>query len=184
MTTNENTEHPVKVQAFERNLKCELSKDELVIKGRRAAVIAEQAELIKAELEAQKKQAKARLEECSAEVARLNSEIREGAVWRGVPCETRFIYRTGEVQEVRRDTGEVLSVRAMTASERQVELPFEPESTPHGGEDSFPTALPPEVVAPYSWDGEPELPTKKKKGGKKKTKTAPISPWDNGGEET
>jgi len=69
-----------------------------------------------------KKQANAQIEELEAEMHRLSLEVRDGGTYREVPCERRYIYRTGNVQEVRTDTGDVLSERAMTDRERQLEL--------------------------------------------------------------
>jgi hypothetical protein len=121
--TTGDTTNPVKIQRFTKNLKVELSKDEIIERAQRQARLAEEIGLKEEERDSAKKHANARIEELEAEAKRLLSEIRDGATWKEVACETRFVYRLGVVHEVRTDTQEVMSERAMTDRERQLELP-------------------------------------------------------------
>lgn len=129
-TDNEDPKYPVKIQRFSKNLKVELSKDEIVERAKRCAHLSGEIALMEEERDTAKKHANARIEEREAEAKRLQGEIRDGATWKEVPCETRFVYRTAEVQEVRTDTGEVMHTRPMTDRERQPELPLDQAQEP------------------------------------------------------
>jgi hypothetical protein len=116
-------QHEVKVEKFRRNLLVKLSDREKAELAERAAHLFGEIEMKTEELKSAAKQSKAQVDELKAEHKRVNTEYRDGSKYQEVPCERRYVFRTGMVQEVRTDTGEVMHERAMTDKERQLELP-------------------------------------------------------------
>lgn len=192
MDNIESTEqHPVKIERFSRNLRTTLTDREIVERARRAAHLAAEVEQLEDEAKAAAKQAKARIEEIQAEQRRLNLEVADGAVHRETPCERHYIYRTGTVVEIRKDTGEQLSERPMTERERQPDLPgvadgefaevdeepeereppFTPDETDDGIVDDDYAAR-----AKAAAEAEPELetakPQRRGRGGRRKSTSA------------
>lgn len=114
----------VKIVPFERQLLCVLTDDEKAKYAEQAAHVL----LARDELEAQAKAAAAamknQVKEQDDKLRSLSEKVRMGREMRLTPCETRYIYRTGSVIEVRTDTGEQLSERAMTVAEKQIPLDF------------------------------------------------------------
>lgn len=153
-----------KVERFTRNLRVVLSQDEIVERAKRSAYLMGEVEQKAEERDAAKKQANAQIEELEAEMHRLSLEVRDGGTYRDVPCERRYLYRTNTVVEVRVDSGELLSERAMTTREAQLELGLKVPTSPTKTFDGqFVEA---DGVVD---DSEPDapLPTEKKKRGRK-----------------
>ena len=127
-TTNEDDDgrFPVKVRKFQRNMKVVLTDKQKLERGDRAAYLKGEIEQREEEMASAKKQAQARIDELDSEFSRLMLELRDGSIFTDVACEERFIYRTGEVVEVRTDTKpeQEIGRRAMTDRERQPELPL------------------------------------------------------------
>lgn len=115
-------QHHVKVEHFERNLRCTLDDKGVAERADRAARLFGEIESREEELKAENKQRKAQIANVETELRRVNLEIRDRAHFKDVPCERRFVFRTGKVEEVRLDSNEVLSERAMRDDERQLEL--------------------------------------------------------------
>jgi hypothetical protein len=171
MTTAKPPQDEVKIEKFERNLLVKLTAEEKAQLAERGAHLFGEIEQKIEDSKASGKQAKAQIEELKAEHKRVNTEYRDGAKYQKVPCERRLNYRLGEVEEVRKDNGERISVRPMNASERQRELPLEGEAAADGDD----------IVVPDGYTGDedddndpPPLPTQKKT--KKKGARAGATP--------
>lgn len=155
---NATPESNVKIERFTRNLRVMLKEGEVVERAKRNAYLLGEIQQKEDERDAAKKQANAQIEELEAEMHRLSLEVRDGATYRDIPCERRYVYRTGNVIEVRTDSGDVLNERPMTDRERQLELGVK---EPVAGEPLSATIG--EHVTPLPT----EKPEKKKRGGRK-----------------
>lgn len=112
-----------KIERFRQNMRCELSEADINERSRRVAhQLSEKAIRIEAAKSATA-HIKAEIKQIDADISRLAQEINDGATYREVECERRFVYRTGKVVEVRTDTSVQTFERAMTGMERQLELP-------------------------------------------------------------
>ncbi len=145
-------EADTKIEHFRQNMRCELTEAEKLEKGRRVSrQLSEKALRVEAAKSATA-HLKAEIKQIDAEISRLAQEINDGACYRDVEVERRFVYRTGKVIEVRMDTGAQTYERAMTGAERQLELPkakrekkgAKPDGEPEANEAS---AEPPEDAA-------------------------------------
>lgn len=123
------------VRRFEQMLPVRLVSDELRERGEMLAhsrQLAEQHALDAADIKTRlKKQA----EKLEMEITRLATIIREKQEPRPVTVEVRLTKRTGQVEEVRLDTGEVVATRRMRDDETQVdmlEMPY--DAVPRPGE--------------------------------------------------
>lgn len=114
----------IKVENFTRDLKVALSKEEVAERADRAAQLLADRDHEESELKAHASHVKSRIATMESEMRHLSGEVRTKCTYREVECERRFLYETSVVQEVRMDTGEVLSERAMTDREKQRDLPF------------------------------------------------------------
>lgn len=151
-TSTAETQHPVKISRFTRQLPCDLTQDEIVQRARESARLADEIESKEEALKAHSSVVKAAIADIENRKRNLEVEIRNGQILREVECEQRMIYRTRLVQEVRLDTQTVIAERPMSEEETQLEL---------------------DVVAPQNDaegdnDEPPELETAKRKGGRRK----------------
>lgn len=121
-TETPDPQHTVKIEKFQKELRIQLSAEEFGQRAERAAHLIGEIEQKEDDRKAANTAAKSRIEELQAELKRVSGEVRDKAKYGIVDCERRFIFRTGRVQEVRKDTGAVLDEWAMTADERQMEL--------------------------------------------------------------
>lgn len=126
------------VEYFTKSLRCELTEPELLERSQTAARLVVTIDELDAAMKAEAKRRKAVIEEEEAKLRRISAEIRDKATFREIDCERTFDYRLGVVRDVRTDTGEVLNERAMTYSERQLEL----------GIDEAPATSPTEPAPP------------------------------------
>lgn len=104
-------------------LPVQLQPDELRERGSSLARTREAAEVHEAQAKLARDELKARENELDAEMGRLARIIRDGCEYREVPVEVRLALKAGYVDEVRVDTGEVLSTRRAHDTESQGELP-------------------------------------------------------------
>ncbi len=105
-----------------RSMPCILTEAELKQKSRELATTVQE---ISAEEDRQKNikdQLKAALSELSSRETRLAGEVARGEVYREVDVEYRIDGEGGLVQEVRLDTGEIISSRPARDEERQLAL--------------------------------------------------------------
>jgi hypothetical protein len=112
-----------KVEKFHARLRVVLSKEEVAEKADRMAHVIGERENLVAQAKAATAHLKAQIKEKDAEIGSLSAQIRDKAEYGEVECERRHMYRTGKIVEVRLDNDEVTFERAMTFSERQLELP-------------------------------------------------------------
>lgn len=114
----------VKVDTFSRDLICALSREEVEERAAKAAELIEKRDLKQSDFDSQRKYWKNQIEEIEVEIRSVSSEVRSRKTSRQVVCERIYDYANAKVRELRTDTGEVLSERAMTDAERQKELDF------------------------------------------------------------
>lgn len=151
------TEQLVKVEKFEQELKVVLTTAEVAERADRAAHLVATKSELENQAKEQAQHAKAEIAKVALEIGQLSNAVRTKAEYKDVQCERRYIFRTGEVLEVRTDTGEELSRRPMYESEKQLELKLLEEQKAKEPSD---TERPP---APE----DESLPTEKRKRGRK-----------------
>jgi hypothetical protein len=113
-----------RVVSFETVLKCQLTEDELRVKGAALADAIEEGLRAEEEFAGVKQQYKARIDGAAAKASMLSSVIRSKSEMRLTKCERVYDFELGLYLERRTDTGEVLpgSRRDLTEAERQQEL--------------------------------------------------------------
>lgn len=114
----------VRVATFSRDLICDLTREEVEERASKAAELVQKRDLKQADFDSQRKYWKNQIEEIEVEIRSVSSEVRSKKTSRQIVCERICDYTSGRVREVRTDTGEALSDRAMTDAERQRELDF------------------------------------------------------------
>ena len=119
------TKSTTKIESFKRDLKVSLKPEEIAERADRAAKLLEDRDHEESEFKAHGTHVRGRIAQMESEMRHLSGEVRTKCTYREVDCERRFIYETGVVQEVRIDTGEVISERPMTDREKQRDLPFD-----------------------------------------------------------
>jgi hypothetical protein len=138
----------VKIEHFPQSLRCELTDDEILERSRRQSRLLSEKALKQEEIKGMTAHLKASVKQIDAEISKCTAEINDGACYREVQCERRFIYRTGKVVEVRMDTNAVTFERAMTGPERQLPLP-KPKATTQTD-----TTKEPEQAPPFDFEKE------------------------------
>lgn len=111
-----------KVEPFTRELRVDLSVKQVADRADKAAHMLADRDRKVAEFKIEKSAHKKVIDELEGEIRSLNAEVRERATHQEVQCERRFDYKSGNLIEVRKDTGEVLFERPLTADENQPEL--------------------------------------------------------------
>jgi hypothetical protein len=109
-------------ETFVRNLRCPLSEAGILERSKQLARLHGTIAELKAALASEVAGRKAAITAQEGDAGRLASEIRDEAVYQNVDCERRYDYERKQVSEVRLDTGEELSRRAMTFTELQMDL--------------------------------------------------------------
>lgn len=127
-------EDEVSTREYRRTIHCQLPDDEIVERTLSMLQLEREVEKIK---EDAKRQVKPRQEQ----IAALKTQIREGEE-RSILCLERRYYRTGELTVVRMDTLEEIERRALTAEERQQELPLVEPVEGEGEGELTPDELP------------------------------------------
>lgn len=97
----------------------EQEKKEIASKMAEATTKAQELEIEKKEVAAT---IKARIETNAKELHEFGKQYRDGYEWRSIECRREYDDIEGVVRTYRKDTGEVVEERAMTASERQQEI--------------------------------------------------------------
>jgi len=115
----------VKTYNVNKSLKCDLTQPELLLAGLELAEACD----AKAKLDEEKKSVvanfAARLKEKDAQISILQSKVQNRFEFRQVPCEEQHDFAAGIVKTVRKDTGDVEEVRAMTEDEKQGSFDFD-----------------------------------------------------------
>jgi hypothetical protein len=125
-----------KVEKFRSRLRVLLSKESVAERADRMAHVIGERENLVAQAKAATAHLKAQIKEKDAEIGALSAQIRDKAEYAEVECERRHHYRTGKIVEVRLDTEETTFERAMTFSERQLELPAKEAAKPKKAPES------------------------------------------------
>jgi hypothetical protein len=120
--SEEQQERNEKRVPFTRDLKCELSREEVEERAQEAASILERRDQKEADAKEEAKRRKNEIAQLDLEHRILSSEVRSKTTTRPVECERVYDYDAGKVTEYRSDTGEKLHSRNMTDSERQKDL--------------------------------------------------------------
>jgi hypothetical protein len=140
----------VRVEAFTRLCRVELTHLELADKADRAAHVLRERDGKEADRKAANTAAKSQIEELEAELRKLSGEVRDKATYKPVECERTYDFRIGTVREVRNDTREVLHQHAMTDAERQLPLALDN------------VAKEADELGKVAADNDPPLPTQKR----------------------
>jgi len=111
-----------KVRKFSKNLKVELTYDELLAAGEELAKSLDIINDLDTELESIKKNFKSKITEETARVEQNQGKVRNKWDYREVDCEETTDKKTKTVKTVRLDTAEVIDSRKMTYNELQGKL--------------------------------------------------------------
>lgn len=111
-----------------RSLPCRLSDEELLKKGADLATAVQDIATEEGRQADIKASMKARLAEIEARRTQLAIAVSRKEEHRDVEVDVFHDYQRGIVEDIRRDTGEVVSQRVMQESERQAALPMETAS--------------------------------------------------------
>lgn len=114
----------VRTERFQRQLLCDLSREEVEERATEAARLIDQLDQQEADMKAAQKAAKARIEESETQLRRVSGEVRDRATIRLTDCQRVFDWDKGEVREIRSDTGEVMATRPMSDEEKQKGFDF------------------------------------------------------------
>lgn len=119
-------------------LKTKLTSEELLERGASLAAALGKVAMLEDEKKAAAERIKARITEVQGEADDLAGVIRTGVELReGVECVETFYFENNTATVTRSDTGEIVSTRALRASELQAVLPLmQGESDEHAGAEA------------------------------------------------
>ena len=128
----------IKVKPFIRDLEVILSREEVEDASNRMAHLVHDYDFQEHKFKEQAKLNRSVLADMTSEIRKLSNTVSNKTAYRDIACEQVLNYTTGRVTERRTDTGEVLSERDMTESERQRDLGIEDEFSddPPKGDES------------------------------------------------
>jgi hypothetical protein len=124
-TTEEPITHKVH-RTVVRSLPCVLTDEELLKKGSDLATAVQDIATEEGRQVDLKASMKARLAEIEARRTQLAIAVSRKEEHRDVEVDIWHDYQRAVVQEIRRDTGEIMNTRVMSDAERQQHLPMEP----------------------------------------------------------
>jgi len=139
---------------FNRLLKVSFTPPEKIEMSEQIASAIRNLKKVQDDLATVKAQFQSKIKEHEAEIASLSERINSGWEMRNVGCREVRDFNTGSVYVFRDDTEELIEERAMTAEERQPELPFKETEVETPAELPAPAEAPVEVA-------ETALPTEK-----------------------
>lgn len=105
-----------------KDLSCNLTDDERLAKGQEAARALERYDELEQEKKDQTRAIADEMKGLRAATKKLARQLRDGKEVRPVECAEDLEFRTGTVRIIRKDTGEVVETRPMTAKERTPSL--------------------------------------------------------------
>jgi hypothetical protein len=114
----------MKIEKYNASLKVPLTAEEIADRADRSAHKMKERDGKEEEQKAQAKHMKSIVESMDAEIRHLLGEVANKATYRQVECERQYLFNEVRYQEVRTDTGEIISSRKLLESEKQMELPF------------------------------------------------------------
>ena len=158
-TKKKKTEKPkqpddIKREPFRQNLPVVLKREELEERAQRAAHLLQDHDAMQHEHKEQARSNKLELDKVASNLRDVSRTVREGKEYRDVQCERVFNWTRGTVTDLRKDTGEVLSERAMTEAEAQKALPF--DDKPGDVDEEFGAGEKTDDSPPASGEGENE----------------------------
>lgn len=112
-----------------RQLRCELSEDQLSAKAQALASSVEARKAMKAEKKRTNAHFNSEIKKLDERIDQLTRDYTDRSETRSVPCDQVFDERLGEVRIVRQDTNATIDSRPMTAEERMAyaDEPVEPD---------------------------------------------------------
>lgn len=116
------TEERHTLRSLTRDLRCDLTLDQVREKGEHLARQSAEQDLLKAKNKAEKTAMAEAEKEKAAEISRTAYDVRTRSELRAVECEWQADYGRDRAVLVRLDTGAELERRTLTAEERQMEL--------------------------------------------------------------
>lgn len=121
-----------------RILPVQLNAEELAAYSYDLAKKEREASSLEGEKKAIAKDFQGRIDVLRAEISDLAAKVETRSEDREVECDLIYYDQEGEVETVRRDTGEVVTRRPMTQAEKQKALPieFRPKAVKAGAEKS------------------------------------------------
>jgi hypothetical protein len=128
MTKKAAADEPTKLRLHRtvvRSLPVRLTDEELLKKGQELAATVQDIAAEESRQVDIKTQLKAKLAELDARRSGLAVTVSRKEEHRDVEVDIFYDYQRGVVEDIRRDTGEVLTTRVMQESERQQKLPVE-----------------------------------------------------------
>lgn len=103
-------------------LPCKLDDNEVRLRGIELAEAAKRHIDLQDEKKESAKNFKAQIDATNRDIARLKDSVRHAVEVRDIECELQYDFYMGKVTVVRKDSGEVIEVRAMTPTEAQGDL--------------------------------------------------------------
>lgn len=120
----------MKNKPFKKLLECHLSKEAFYEKARELAKFNSQKE----EIELSKKEVnadfQAQLKKCDLDINRAHKAVSSGKEWRNVECQWKFDIPKNTKTLFRRDTGETINQKEISAEDRQMLLEMDFEKAP------------------------------------------------------
>jgi hypothetical protein len=120
-----------KIRNINRHLPVNLSDDEVRVRGIELANLAKRHIDLQDEKKSTAKAYKDQIDAVNSQIIELKDVVRNAVEIRAVECERRYDTYLGRVTTVRKDTGDVIEVRMMNASEMQGDL-FAIDATERG----------------------------------------------------
>jgi hypothetical protein len=121
--TAPNDESTSRAVPFTRDLACSLTPEEVAELADQSARLVDQLDQKKVEFKQVSAHWKTEIAQVEVDLRIASSQVRDRSAVRTVQCERRFQFATATVEDVRLDTGEVISRRPMSDAEKQRELP-------------------------------------------------------------
>ena len=112
-------------KAYKERLPCKLTDKEKLEIGNLLVAVDDEIDTLEDDKKSAADGFKAKIELAEGKRRELVQKLRSGEEVRAVECIERFVYERNAVEEIRTDTNQKLSERAMTADERQGKLPLE-----------------------------------------------------------
>jgi hypothetical protein len=116
--------YPLVIDSPTRELPVKLKDAEIIARSRELAKTVQEMTREELRQKSEKDQMKSRMSELDSKVHSLSEIIASGEEYRAVEMEIR-LQENGQVDEVRKDTGEVLASRPVKDTERQMAARFE-----------------------------------------------------------
>lgn len=111
----------IKTESFTRQFRIPLTDEEKMAKREILTNLMDELDEIHVEEKRQKDEMKKNVEAKEGAIGNIRFELKVGEL-RNIACQRDFRWKTGEVVEFVKDTGEIIGRRAITDSERQLHL--------------------------------------------------------------